>query len=340
MRGSWWALGLVAALGCRSDQGLGVDVPDFGPPNAQIFETPLQTDRIVQLTVPRVDALFVVDNSCSMDEEQVLLAANFPVFLDWFRDSGLDYHIGVVSTDMVDPLESGRLRVAQERRWIDDRVRDPDVLFAQMTVMGTDGYWLEKGRAAAYTAIELLRSEDNLGFVRGDAAMHITVVSDENDDSGESPIGREEFIQWLRSYRTSRQMVSFSSIVGPVAGCADIGSPGTEYTDVTAEVGGVVWPICDPDWSQVLDELGFLAVGLEREFYLSARPEPGTIEVSVELENDAVQVFAPKDWTYDEVRNSITFVDFVPDPLTTVVLTYRVRSEDQDGVDVEGPTNE
>lgn len=339
MRRLAWVVGALVA--CRSDQGLQKPVPDFGPPNVATFETPTQTDRIVQLTVPRVDALFVVDNSCSMEEEQVLLATNFPAFLEWFQGSGLDYHIGVVSTDMVDPLESGRLRLAANRRWIDDSVADPETAFATMTVMGTDGHWIEKGRAAAYTAVELLRTEDNLGFVRPDAAMHMTVVSDENDESGDSPVSRTEFVDWLQGLRPGRQMTSFSSIVGPVAGCPDIGSPGTEYSAVSAEVGGVVWPICDPDWTQVLDEIGFLAVGLDKEFFLSARPVVGTIEVSLELpDSDAVQVFGPEDWTYDRVRNSVTFVDFVPEPLSTVAVTYAVRAADQQGGDVGEPPTE
>lgn len=332
--------GVVGLAACRSDLGIDVNVPDFGPPNVQTFETPTRTDRLVQLTVPTVDALFVVDNSCSMEEEQALLAGNFPVFLSWFIQSGLDFHIGVVSTDMVDPLESGRLRQVQGRRWVDARTREPESVFAQMTVMGTDGYWLEKGRAATYTAIQLLGETDNLGFVRSDAAMHVTVVSDENDDSGDSPIGREEFIAWLRALRPSRQMVSFSSIVGPVAGCADIGSPGTEYTDVSAEVGGVIWPICDPDWTTVLDELGFLAVGLDREFFLSALPFPDTVEVSVELPGGATQVFTAADWQYDPVRNSVTFVSYVPEPLSTVVVSYAVRAESQQGVETTNPTAE
>jgi hypothetical protein len=28
------------------------------------------------------------------------------------------------------------------------------------------------------------------------------------------------------------------------------------------------------------------------------------------------------DWTYDEARNSITFLSFTPDPLATVIIEY------------------
>ncbi len=119
-------------------------------------------------------------------------------------------------------------------------------------------------------------------------------------------------------------MVSFSSIVGPLTGCPDIGEPGTEYLAVTAAVGGVTWPICTDDWSSVLDELGLLATGLSREFFLSRVPVPGTIEVSVE-DQGVVRPFSEgADWTYDLERNSVTFTSFTPSPLSVVTIDYLV----------------
>ena len=52
------------------------------------------TDVSTQVTTPEVDVLFVIDNSCSMNNEQSELTANFPSFMAYFLDSGLDYHIG------------------------------------------------------------------------------------------------------------------------------------------------------------------------------------------------------------------------------------------------------
>ena len=135
--------------------------------------------------------------------------------------------------------------------------------------------------------------------MRDGAGLHITVVSDEDDASGDSPISRAEFIAYLQNVRFGQRKVSFSSIVGPLAGCADIGEPGTDYIAVTRQVGGVFWPICEPEWTQILDELGFLAVGLSKEFFLSQRPVPGTIQVVVEAPGGGSQKLAEgKAWTY------------------------------------------
>jgi hypothetical protein len=319
-------LGLVIALAsCKSDGGIGSNLIDYGPLNPRDLETPVNIDRLVQTTVPIVDMLFVVDNSCSMLQEQAVLAANFPALLEWFLGSGLDYHIGVVSTDINDPLHAGRLRSVSEQRWIQEDTESPEAVFDEMVSMGTTGHWSESGRAAAFYAIEPpLVNDENLGFVRDDAALHTIVVSDENDESGDSPVSRPEWITYLQTSRWSAQMVSFSSIVGPLAGCPDIGAPGTEYTSVTAAVGGVTWPICSDDWTEVLDELGFVATGLSREFFLSQLPVPDTIEVHVDDEGTVREFFEGADWEYSPIRNSIQFHEFVPDPLSVVEIEYLV----------------
>jgi hypothetical protein len=56
-----------------------------------------------------VDVLMVVDNSCSMAEEQDKLAANFASFIEAFDNIDVDWQIGVVTTDMGSEEHQGRL---------------------------------------------------------------------------------------------------------------------------------------------------------------------------------------------------------------------------------------
>lgn len=57
-----------------------------------------------------VDVLLVVDDSCSMIEEQENLAANFSGFISAFEDVDVDWQLGVVTTDMQADNAKGRLR--------------------------------------------------------------------------------------------------------------------------------------------------------------------------------------------------------------------------------------
>src|SRR4051812_21234190 len=48
---------------------------------------------------PDVDLLFVIDNSPSMANNQLILANSFSTFIDSFAQKGLHFHLGIVSTD-------------------------------------------------------------------------------------------------------------------------------------------------------------------------------------------------------------------------------------------------
>ena len=68
-------------------------VPGYGlnaEPNPPDLSAVTKEDRIVQVTVPSVDVLWIIDDSCSMTEEQQALADNFAGFVQYFVGSGLD----------------------------------------------------------------------------------------------------------------------------------------------------------------------------------------------------------------------------------------------------------
>ena len=67
-----------------------------------------QTDTFFQEIRRTVDILLVVDNSCSMIDEQQKLAGNFDNFIEQFLEADVNYQIGVVTTDMSDPEHQGR----------------------------------------------------------------------------------------------------------------------------------------------------------------------------------------------------------------------------------------
>ena len=87
MRCSILVVGLVA---CGSENEVVGGLPSWPESNPPDVEVPEWTDRIVQVTVPKVDVLWVVDDSSSMGDEQRALTEAFPLFAEYFVDSGLD----------------------------------------------------------------------------------------------------------------------------------------------------------------------------------------------------------------------------------------------------------
>ena len=297
-------------------------------------------DRITQLARPKTDVLWVIDHSCSMYEEQTALTNNFDAFINYFIGSGLDWHVGVVSMDMTRGDHKGRLRTAGGLTYLDESSPSPAAIFREMAAMGTSGSGIEQGLATSYAALEEHRNDFNQGFYRNDAMLNIIVISDEEDQTTE--IGLGEYIAWLKNLKSNTKDVTFSSIVclqtGTLNGvfCGEhlfsAMSTGIRYITVTEAIGGVLWDIRETDWSEVLEELGELAVGLKREFFLSDIPIPETLDVWVDIpdpDGEGKLTYSFKqhiDYIYSDTRNSITFITYLPPQYSQVHIKYSLLS--------------
>lgn len=310
-------LPLLVLLACVPENQIIGSQENAGVFNPRVPDPVSRTDRLVQTPNPEVDVLFVVDNSCSMQTSQDELAANFPVFFSYFEGSGIDYHIGVVSTDMVAGDQAGRLQVVAGRRWVDDETDNAQGVFSAMVGLGVSGSATEQGIAAAYAALEVHRDDHNADFRRDDAGLVIVTISDEEDQSN-APTP-DEFASYLNTLPVDPEDVTFSSIV-----TMNGFDRGDRYMYVTQQVGGEIWDITEPDWAPVLDAIGLSAAGLSRRFYLSRIPVPGTIEVRIETDGVVRVMEQDVDWTYDSLQNSVVFTEYLPEPLSTVEITYDV----------------
>lgn len=336
MRLGWMFVGSLL-LGACSEYNIAAPPSAFGEPNPAGLSNPTNTDKIVQVTTPSVDVLWVVDNSGSMSDNQRALADNFPLFMDYFLGSGLDYHIGVVSTDMDANAHKGKLREVNGVRWVDVNNTAPMETFAAMAQMGINGSSDERGREAAYSALEIEKNGYNAGFLRDDlgAGLHVVVISDEQDYSRANVVTKAEFIAYMNGLRPEDDLVTFNSIVNAPTGGGVFGSidAGTDYLELTDGIGGLKKDIAAADWVDVLEQLGLQAAGLKREYFLSRLPVPETIEVWVEMEGTTLPFTQGVDYTYSSARNSITFDSYVPDPLAEVFVTYDVLASVVDGLE-------
>ncbi len=322
---------LMLGAGC-SDYNIHDKTAGSGRYNPPDLAAETRTDRIVQVTIPSVDVLWVIDDSCSMSEEQASLTANFSSFMGYFTGSGLDYHVGVTSMDMdaSGPGRSGKLQMDGATAFIDTTFSESEAVssFTRRAQMcsGTScsGSATERGIDATWGALVTHEAGFNNGFYRQDAGLSIIAISDEDDYS--YMVNLFEFISWLENLKVDGDMVSFSSIVGPqpLGNCTEAAEPGARYLQVTQEVGGIDWSICNSDWSSVLEELGLQAAGLKREFFLSSVPVVSTLEVEVIPPTGSTLENEP--FTYSRSRNSILFDALVPEPLSEVLITYEVLS--------------
>lgn len=317
------------------------DPPDAATPvpNApDIIADPVE-DVIQQPERNKVDVLWVIDNSGSMEQEQQALILSFESFIQYFIDSDLDWHIGVTSTDMSpgpDPGIGGKLRRSGGRVYIDGDTPNPIGVFSDMAAMGTTGSGTEEGIAATWSALTKHRScEHNFGFYREDAKLVVIVISDENDHS-ESPKW-SEWVPGILSLKSKPDEVAFHAIVctspGPINGIG-CGPPyfgdesvGYLYMDSAAALNGSVWDIRQKNWDPFMSELGLLSIVRRQEFFLSSVPVVESLAVWVENGDWTYTFKLDVDFGYDPARNSIYFYNILPPEGSRIHIQYIPRSE-------------
>ena len=279
-----------------------------------------------------VDVLWVVDNSSSLNNERNRLAAQFDRFVSVLLAAQVDFHVGVISTDLSDPTRAGVLRGPVP--WIDRATRNPRAVFADaVTFPNDETVVLEEGLEATEIALTPpVADGPNRGFIRAEAALAIIVVSDE-DDGSLGPTAH--FVRFLKSVKGPGRSVnvSLSAVVGPLPdGCY---SPGEEhifgaqakeaerYIEVAEATGGLVESVCAADFAPFVETLATSLAGLRRFFPLSAPPEPDSIEVRV----DGVPVARDdtNGWTWLEDERAVTFNGAgVPSPGAELQIAYDV----------------
>jgi hypothetical protein len=220
------ALLVVAAVACGNDSvrraaeevqvvggtptvtpGLpGVDRGDGGLDASYGPAAPFQVDSFDQTSVSKVDVLWVVDNSPSMQTKQDRLKANINGFVQFLQAQQVDYHLGVVSTDTFDPKQSGRLQngAGLAQPWINaDAGTSATGWFIQNVGLGELGSGDEKGLLGAMLALTpplsppVSSANPDAGaancarvagggvdcFVRPGSALYTIILSDEEDSS-------------------------------------------------------------------------------------------------------------------------------------------------------------
>ena len=258
--------------------------------NENTLTRPGGSQVLYQNPPTEVDILLVVDNSCSMQDEQNELSEGFDRFVEYFEVADVDYHIGVTTTDM--ESDRGVLHSAGGEAFITPDTPNPAEVFRDNVQVGIDGWAWEKGLAtAAHALSDDLAEGENAGFLRDDALLSVIFISDEEDAS---PYGVNSYINYFLNRKDSARRDAFnaSALVGvdpetlePTNCGQDATNPNNgaaaafRYSDVAVQTGGVVASICSEEFSDIVSQMGLAASRLVSEFELERRPRIDSIEL-------------------------------------------------------------
>lgn len=248
-----------------------------------------------------VDILFVVDESCSMVEEQDDLQNTMPTIYNELvgpNFTDLDWRVGIKSAD---PNDGGIYS------WVNYDDPNPTIGLMSLTSLLKD-HQAEAGLDSAMTSIGF-----DSGFHREESDLLIVFISDEPDQSVTfpSPI-YESTIQSVKSYPF---IVTESSIIVTYTGesrCDNASIVSSGYPDVSE----ITVDLCDTqNWVKVLDFIKRHVPTLNERFELTKYP----------ISESTIDVYADgviwNDWTYNAEEN-VVYLTVTPEVDSLIQVAY------------------
>ena len=334
------ALMVSAALfGCSPSSNLLAPKPDAAKPKQEVDRTDsFRTGRLD----PRVDILFVVDDSASMAAHQTRLASNIQLFTRELANQKLsDVHIGVVTTSMDNNSRcgAGSFRAYGDGRLVNWKSgvsyvtpKTPNFanVLAQNIMVGTSGSAEEMSFDPVMAAIGPdLALKENKGFYRQGAALAVIFVTDAEDQSNIITSGQDFYDRLLAEKDGDPERVIGYGVLVPsnnVLNCAKTDDwPPVRTEEFLKLTNGIEFSLCAPDYGTKLAEVAKdLAQRVGQYIYLSTRPDVSTITVS--FGSQIIPADDESGWIYDPQRNAIRFgpklIISKQDPSTRLKVDY------------------
>ena len=302
-------------------------------PSVSILSDSARFEQASSSVNNKIDILWVVDNSGSMENLQANVAANFSAFIADFQGRGFDFQMAVTTTEawreqngnVYCPQQSGLARYRDEAgvAILNRQTPDLEAAFLANIRQGVNGCGDERAFASLLAS---LTDADNLslGFPRQEAFLAIILVSDEDDfshpggdylwndyqDPRLSPVA--DIVSALDQFTgssTERRRHSVSAIAIFDEDCLNQNTPwgliGRRYEELVTATDGLTASVCSQQFASELQLIGEQILVLSSQFYLSRQPIVESIRVIV----DGVEVVEDANigWTYIPESNSILF---------------------------------
>ncbi|WP_374079415.1 hypothetical protein [Bdellovibrio bacteriovorus] len=285
----------------------------------------------------KIDILWVVDNSGSMETSQNNLASNFQAFINRFNQHNYDFHMAVTTTEAWEKQfnassEKARIKdgaVLQTNPRVethsgvfvmDKNTPNMSSVFSTNIKQGTLG----NGDERAFESFKQTLLEPwNVAFRRDEAFLAVIIVSDEEDFSGSSLNSFEDasknytvqsYVDFLESYTnaaTNGKNYSVSVISVPDEACKNqLSTDGfarkisTRLPQLADLTGGVKGSLCS-NFGDTLELISDSIIQLSAVFKLSREPQVDTIKVVVD--GVTINQDATNGWTYNASDLTITF---------------------------------
>ena len=256
-----------------------------------------QSEEVIKVeSIKKVDILWTVDNSQSMERYQTALANNFSLFIEDFIPKDVDFKMAIITTDSATNRDTNnRLNSSELKRNKQNFIND----FKKKIRVGTGGSNIER-------AFDIAKHffDQNTSWNRTDALLVVIFVSDE----------REQGIQSVKHYTDAIVNSKGGKIedVRVFAICNNTGYGSCQrFASMSQATNGLVRYIYQ-SFADISKEFGQSIVrnltNLKTVFPLNVRPADST-QLRVKVNGSAVprDTSGSEGWNYDGVGNAVKF---------------------------------
>jgi hypothetical protein len=291
------------------------------PENPKAHIVPDNTEEKViqdntQVFDPKVDILFVVDNSGSMQTHQANLSANISKFTSTFtKSSVLDYNIGIVTTDMDTYNFRGKAccgELVGAVKVVNKATQNADRILSQNFLVGTSGSADEMSFDPVVSALSPPNlNAANAGFYRPNASLVVIFLTDAEDQSRQTnAAGLYKFLVDLKNGNQDKVLGYGVLVPTNNSGRCDRDEPNTtpnrieNFLSMVVNNKNNIMNICDPDYGSRLANMAKdIADKVGNIIYLDLPPDVSSIRVTYGTAD------LPKNfetgWSFDVQKNAI-----------------------------------
>jgi len=298
-----WCCFFGFVLGC-SEGGV---TPMLRPlPDKTVEKVVQKASNIEEFFMPRVDILFIIDNSGSMKSHQANLKNNVKLFISGLQSAILDYRIGVTTTDRDD---RGTLK-GFSGSYIDKSTPNGLNELEQAMLVGIDG----DGTEVVFPQIVPVLENTEVEFHRDEAYVAVIFVTDAEDQS--LLTASETYIELVSVLGGNlEKLLAYGAIIPPGEsgnGCARDGVEDPlriiEFINLVhnGKGEGKYFNLCSTDFGLNLANVAKdIVEKVGKRVFLNRVPDPKKIQVK--YGGVSIPNHFKKGWAYDPKSKSIYF---------------------------------
>lgn len=282
----------------------------------------------------KIDVLWVVDNTATMESHRQNVANQFDSFIDLFVSKGMDFNLAITTTDMriakgPEGAFIGSPRVISSGMGSAPKIKE--MFRKNMSVAQSDSAQ-EEGMRAMKTALSPdLLTTLNSGFLRTDAVLVVVFLTDENDHSVPGELqGYVEFLDKLKprfkfgSRGWVANLVGITDSDGLCRTGNGVPEKSIKYIDLAKYSGGTIESVCSPQLSQSLKKIQARVAEMITEYKLNREPIEETIVVTID--GSRLERNENNGWTYHAEETLIRFHGTgIPSAKSVVQVDYKPK---------------